>query len=151
MLIRHGLAIVIVGLSSLLAACGGDDESEGDTDPSAGVEGPAGLCANLQLLSKSLDRVQNFEPSTTLTEAEDARKEVDFALAELSEAETNVPTRQLAQLQATFQDFNAEIDSIASGNTSGSQSLGDSAASLKARVARLSQVQAMVSEEAECP
>ena len=99
MLIRHGLAIVIVGLSSFLAACSGDDDSEGDTDPSAGVEGPAGLCANLQLLSKSLDRVQNFEPSTTLTEAEDARKEVDFALAELSEAETNVPTRQLAQLQ----------------------------------------------------
>jgi hypothetical protein len=150
MLIRHGLAIVIVGLSLLLAACGGDDEREGDTEPSAGVEGGAGICANLQLLSKSLDRVQNFEPSTTLSEAEDARNEVDFALAELSEAETNVPTRQIAELQASFQGFNAEIDSIASGNASGSQSLGDSAASLKARAAGLSEVQATVSEEAEC-
>jgi hypothetical protein len=151
MLVRHWLAIVIVALSSLLAACGGDDESEGDTDPSAGVEGTAGLCANLQQLSKSLDRVQNFEPSTTLSEAEDARNEVDFVLSELSEAETSVPTREIAELQSSFQGFNAEIDSIASGNASGSQSLGDSAASLKARVASLSEVQATVSEEAECP
>jgi len=151
MLIRHGLALVFVGLSSLLAACGGDDESEGNTDPSAGVEGGAGLCANLQLLSNSLERVQNFEPSTTLSEAEDARKGVDFALAELQEAETNVLTRQIAQLQASFQGFNAEIDSIASGNASSNQSLGESAASLKARAAGLSDVQATVSEEAECP
>jgi hypothetical protein len=150
MLTRYGLAIAIVGLSSILAACGGDDDGDGDTDSSAGVEGRPGLCANLQLLSTSLDKVQNFEPSTTLAEAEDARKEVDSVLAELNEAETDVPTRDLAKLQTSFDGFDAEIDSIASGGASDSQPLGDAAASLKARAAGLSEVQATVSNEAAC-
>jgi hypothetical protein len=152
MLVRRGLAIVIVGLLSLLAgSCGGDDEGDGDTDPRAGVEGRPGLCANLQVLGTSLDKVQSFDPSTTLSEAQDARNEMDFVLAELTEAETNLPTRQIAELQASFQGFNAEIDSIASGgNAPGSEALGDAAASLRARATGISEVQATVSNEAEC-
>jgi len=149
---RRGLAVIIVSLSSLLAACGGGDEKGGgDTNPNAGVEGRPGLCANLQLLGRTLQKVQNFAPSTTLSEAQDARNDVNFSLSELSEAASEVQTRQIAKALDSFTSFNAELVSMSSGGASGSQPLGDAAATLKARAAGLSEVQAALNAEAACP
>jgi hypothetical protein len=75
---------------------------------------------------------------------------VDFALSQLSEAETNVPTRQLAGLQASFQGLNAEIDSIASGNASGSEAFTRCGSFAKSAGDWYVGSQATVSNEAAC-
>jgi hypothetical protein len=145
---RARMAALLVVLS--LAACGGDDGDNASTNPTAGVEGRAGLCDDLQLLGKSLAKVQALGPSSTLKDAQDARADVSGALSELSEAETNVTARHLAQLQFSFQSFDAEIDSLASKGASAAEALGERAASLRARATALAETQALMTKDAAC-
>jgi len=140
---RCVVAIVIVSLSALLVACSGNDEKGSrDTKPDQGVQGRPGLCANLQLLGKTLDKVQNFAPSTTLSEAQDARNDVNFSLSELSQAASEVSARQVSKALDSFTTFNAALVSMTAGNPPppGVSPIGEAAVSLKASAAGLFEV-----------
>ena len=78
-------------------------------------------------------------------------KEVNGVLSELSEAESTVQTRQISQLQSSFQSFDAEVDSLKAKSSSASQQLGEAAASLRARAAGLLEAHALIGREAACP
>src|SRR5262245_61077146 len=115
--------VFVLGLS-FLTACGGNEANSAQISSTQGVQGRAGLCTSLQLLGKSLAKLKYLNSVSTLDDANGVRKEVDGVLSELSEAESNVLTRQISQLQASFEGFDAELDSMISRASSGNQPLG---------------------------
>jgi hypothetical protein len=146
------LRSLVLALAALvLLACGGDDADP--APPQQGVEGEAGLCADIAALEQALERVLDLDSSSTLGEAKQARDDVDFALAELQEAESDVATRFVAQLQSSFTGFNAELDSLSSGRPTPApdQPLGQNATTLTVRADGMLAAQAQIAQAAGCP
>jgi hypothetical protein len=139
---------ILVGVAALLSACGDDSEP---TAEQQGVQGTAGLCADLGALRESLQEFEDLSPSTTINEAKEVRDKVNLSLSELQEAESKLPSFQIARLQSSFESFNAELDSLASGNTPAEQPLQEYAATLKARAAGINEAEDQISAQTSCP
>jgi hypothetical protein len=147
--VRLIIGAIVLGLASLFSACGGDD-----SEPSAqqqGVQGVAGLCADLGALRESLQQLDALSPSTTVRQAEGVRDKVSFSLSEIQEAESDLPTIEIAKLQTSFESFNAELDGLASGNTQPEQPLQEYAATLKERAAGMNEAEEQISAQTDCP
>ena len=143
-------AAVATVLASLLGSCGSDD-AETLQQGAEGVQGQAGLCADLVLLEQSLQKLDELSPTSTIAEAKKARDDVNFALSELQEASSTLPAIQVSKLQTSFESFNAELDSLASGNTPDTDMLDEYAATLKARAAGIDEVEVAIKDQASCP
>jgi ElaB/YqjD/DUF883 family membrane-anchored ribosome-binding protein len=148
---RGKLGLVMAGVVvGLVAACG--DSDDGDATPTPeGVQGQAGLCADLALVRSSLEQVTELNASSSVEEAEDARDALNLAITELQEAESDAATNQIAALQDAFESFDSDLDAAASQG-GGTSELGDAAAAdLQASATQMSATEEEIRETAGCP
>lgn len=150
--------IQITGFLSLWVfamACGsdGDDNGSGDggTGSSQGVQGEAGLCVDLALVQRSLDRVMELDTDSTLEEAQMARDALNLALTEIQQAGGELTTAQNSELQQAFATFDAQLGSLGSGGASTSETLGPAAFPLKASAQELQNTTNEIKNESSCP
>jgi hypothetical protein len=148
---RLTIAAAVATALAFLGGCGGDDAETLVQQGAEGVQGPAGLCADLALLEQSLQKVEQLSPTSTIAEAKKARDDVNFALSELQEASSTLPAIQVSKLQTSFESFNAELNSLASGNTPDTDQLQEYAATLKARAAGIDEAEVSIKDQASCP
>ena len=151
---RLQIAMACLLAGALALACGSDDDdgSSGDTGSTPeGVQGAAGLCADLMLVGQSLDQVQELDSSSTIAEAQAARDALNLALTELQQAGGELTTAQNANLQDAFATFDAELDSTASGGADDSEPLGEAAAPLAASADQIAEAEAEIRSSAGCP
>ena len=149
---RRTLGVLAIGLlGAVLAGCGGDDDEEGASPPAAGVQGQAGLCADLALVQSALEDVLAINSSTTIQEAEEARDALNLALTELQESDSGVPTNEISSMQDAFETFDAGLDSVASDAGAANETLGDDAAALNAEAAQIEAVLTETQNSSQCP
>lgn len=150
MIQRFSVAVVSLLVLGLAAGCSDDDDSSPSGTPE-GVQGQAGLCADLVVVNTSVAKVLAINPSTDVEEAEAARDELNLALTEMQEAGEQLTTAQSARLQDTFEAFDTDVDELSSGNVSPSQTLGEEAAPLVARGQAIDDAVEDVQATSGCP
>jgi hypothetical protein len=145
------MAMTIFGLLVLAAAvaCGSDDDSDPSPTPE-GQQGQAGLCADLVVVDKSLQKVLAINPSTDVKEAEQARNDLELALTEVQEAGELLTPAQNASLQDTFNAFDSDVDDL-SRNVSSGQTLGEEAPPLVERGTAIEHAVDDVQTTSGCP
>jgi hypothetical protein len=140
-----------LALSATAFACGSDDD-DGDPAPTPqGVQGEAGLCVDLVLVQRTLDRVMALDESSTIEEAEAARDALNLALTEIQQAGELLTTGQNSELQQAFATFDAAVDALGSGGASTSDTLGPAVVPLKASAQELQVTVDDIESESSCP
>ena len=147
---RFGVAIVSLLVLGLAGGCSDDDDPSPSSTPE-GVQGQAGLCADLVVVNRSVEKVLAINPSSDVQDAEAARDELNLALTEMQEAGEQLTTAQNARLQDTFEAFDTDVDELSSGNVSPTQTLGEEAAPLVARGQAIDEAVEEVQATSGCP
>jgi thioesterase domain-containing protein len=145
------LRIALTGLlvAGFITACDESDEDPAETPE--GVQGQTGLCINLALAGNATDRVLALDASSTIEEAEAARDALNLALTELQQAQSTVPTNEIANLQDAFETYNAKLDSLAAQGSDEGQTLGAAAPELQVAALQISDAQQEMKSSAGCP
>jgi len=146
---RFSLTVVCLLVLGFAAGCSDDDDSSPSGTPE-GVQGQTGLCADLVIVNKSMQKVLAINSSSDVQEAEAARDELNLALTEMQEAGEQLTTAQSARLQDTFEAFNSDVDELSS-NVSSAQTLGVEAAPLVARGQAIDAAVEEVEAASGCP
>jgi hypothetical protein len=143
--------LACLAVSATAFACSDDGD---DGDPPAtpeGVQGEAGLCVDLALVQRSLDRVMELDESSTIEEAEQARDALNLTLTEIQQAGEELTTAQNSELQQAFATFDGLLDSLGSGGANTSETLGPAAAPLKASAQEIQVTVDEIESESSCP
>ena len=124
--------LVLVGS---LSACSSDSQSDAE----------AAMCSSIAAVKTAAAQVEGLNATSTVSEAQEAEKALDTALAGLKESAKDVNQADLSALESAGDDIQKAVSGV-----SGSDSLGEAATTVKASTTELNTALAEIENGVQC-
>ena len=124
--------LVLVGS---LSACSSDSQSDAET----------AMCSSIASVKEAANQVEALTPTSTVSEAQEAEKALDSALADLKESAKDLNQADLSALEAAGDDIQQAVVGV-----SGNDSLGEAATTVKASTTQLNTALAEIEKGVQC-
>ena len=124
--------LVLVGS---LSACSSDSQSDAET----------AMCNSIASVKEAANQVEALTATSTVSEAQEAEKALDTALAELKESAEDLNQADLSALESAGDDIQQAVVGV-----SGSDSLGEAATTVKASTTQLNTALAEIENGVQC-
>lgn len=115
--------------------------------PSASLQGAeAEFCNDLDALGLALSQLNSVNSSTTVTQLQTIRTNIQTAMDTVQESAANLRGARLNELQTAHEEFEASVDEI-----SGSTTVGQAAETIQDDASDVVEAQENLGDDANCP